>query len=211
MKKSPGFTNRRGIGPSEPEIPMRHPIPSLIFLFVFACSMPLSAAERLLQLTPENTQISFLLEATGHNVEGKLHLQDGQLRFDDETGQASGEIRIDARRADTGNKRRDKKMHDKVLESEKNPLILFEAKSVEGAVDDGELSLVGSVTLLGKTHPLTLPVQVERDGDRIQASASFSVPYVNWGLRDPSVLILRVAKEVQVTLEVNTTLTSPEP
>ena len=41
---------------------------------------------------------------------------------------------------------------------------------------------------------------MEIDDDRIRVKSEFTVPYVEWGLKDPSVFVLRVAKEVQVRI-----------
>lgn len=162
---------------------------------------PALAESRELAIDAEATVITFYLEATGHDVEGRLFLQSGHLSLDPETGSASGELRIDATRAESGNDKRDKKMHKKVLESTEHPLIVFRAEKVEGtfaAEGPSELQIHGTVEIDGGEHPLTLPASVEMDGDHFNAEATFIVPYVEWGMHDPSVFILRVAKEVEV-------------
>ena len=58
------------------------------------------------------------------------------------------------------------------------------------------------MSIHGATHPVTLVARVERDGADITASSSLTVPYVAWGLEDPSVFVLRVAKEVEVQVKL---------
>ncbi|HUY95275.1 MAG TPA: hypothetical protein VMU71_08240 [Terracidiphilus sp.] len=45
-------------------------------------------------------------------------------------------------------------------------------------------------------------VQVHIDGENLAVKGSFVVPYVKWGLKDPSVFILKVAKEVHIDLDL---------
>jgi len=168
-----------------------------------------TAGERLVQLDPQQTRISFELGATGHDVHGTLALQAGEIRFDPETGEASGSIAIDARNAESGNKKRDKTMHAKVLESETFPLFEFTASRLEGGLSEGQasdLNLIGTLSIHGEEHPFTMPIRVTADGDRFQAAATFPIPYVAWGMHDPSFLFLRVAKEVAVTVETAGTI-----
>ena len=111
--------------------------------------------------------------------------------------------------ADTGNKKRDKKMHASVLLSDSHPEIRFTAHRYEGEIDasgSSEITLVGVMEILGVEHPLTVPVEVDTaDGT---ARASFTVPYVDWGLEDPSTFVLRVGKEVPVTVTARITVVS---
>ena len=162
-----------------------------------------AASEYSLTLDPASTQVSFALQATGEDVHGTLYLRSAGIRFDPQTGAASGRIEIDATRADTGNEKRDKKMHSKVLESESNPLILFVPREMHGEypiTGSGEVTLVGTLTLLGVDHEVVLPVMVSSEGTGIGFESHFEVPYVAWGLHDPSWLVLKVAKEVDVTV-----------
>ncbi len=161
------------------------------------------ASEKTLTLSPEETEVSFSLEATGENVLGSLQLSAGEIRFDPDTGEASGVIEIDAQAAATGNRKRDKKMHAKVLESDQFALIRFTPESIEGALapsGPSDITLHGTVTILGQQHPWALPAHVESDGTRLEIHGEAEVPYVEWGMHDPSILILRVAKVVNVSI-----------
>ena len=177
-----------------------------VILLAFA---PAGASERVLRLDPQSTKVTFTLKATAHKIHGTLQLTDGEVRFDDETGWASGEINVDARLAQTGNTKRDRNMHGKVLQSELYPLLRFEPSRIVGRVANegqSEIQLEGRLSIHGGEHPLTIRADVEIVDGRFSATTSFPVPYVEWGLRDPSVFLLRVAKVVEVTLAVEGTL-----
>jgi hypothetical protein len=50
-------------------------------------------------------------------------------------------------------------------------------------------------------------MQIHIDGGALNAKTHFIVPYVQWGLKDPSVFILKVAKEVDIDLTLTGKLT----
>jgi len=43
-------------------------------------------------------------------------------------------------------------------------------------------------------------MQIHIDGNSLTAKTHFVVPYVQWGLKDPSVFLLKMAKEVDIDL-----------
>jgi hypothetical protein len=88
----------------------------------------------LLSLDPATTAVHFTVTATGHDVEGTFHVTSGAVRFDSATGVASGEIRVDALSAETGNGSRDKTLRGDVLEAARYPLFIFTAERVVGAL-----------------------------------------------------------------------------
>jgi hypothetical protein len=45
---------------------------------------------------------------------------------------------------------------------------------------------------------MTIPATVKEQNDLVTANARFTVPYVEWGMKDPSNLVLRVDKTVKV-------------
>ncbi len=164
-----------------------------------------AGAERTLHLDPAHSRVSFRLKSTLHTVDGALALERGEIRFDPDTGEAAGEVVLDARRAATGNDERDQKMHRKVLESELYPEIVFVPERIIGQVPEsgpGEIELDGTVTVHGADHPVAVKVRLSREGDVVHAAGSLAIPYVAWGMKNPSVLVLRVAKQVDVALDV---------
>ena len=171
--------------------------------------LPVAAAERTLHLDPQSTEVAFLLKATGHDVSGAFELTEGVIVFDGETGTASGALRVDSRNAETGNKKRDKAMHEKVLESETFPDFVFQPRRVEGALPQSgsaEVTLHGTMSIHGSEHPLVIPARIDVDGSRVAIHATFDIPFVEWGMKDPSFLFLRVAKQVGVTVDAVGTL-----
>lgn len=159
------------------------------------------ATQHALVLDPTASRISFTLEGTGHTVEGRMALKSGRIAFDSATGAASGEIVIDLKSAETGNKGRDRDMHAEVLETRRFPLAVFRAEKVRGTLapsGPSQLTLDGTLSFHGSNHKMSLPAKVEVQNGRVQAETRLQIPYVEWGLHDPSVMMLRVAKVVDV-------------
>ena len=185
---------------------------TLLLTLLIGLGLPTSAraADISVTLDPADTRITFELRATGHDVEGVLHLHEGHLVLSDD-GKASGSLEIDAGQTATGNKRRDKTMHAKVLESVDHPLISFTAERYEGRLPEhghGDLKLYGKMLLAGHEHDTFLPISVEVEGDHFSGTSDVDVPFVEWGLHDPSILFLRVKKIVNVHVKAQGRLTS---
>ena len=181
---------------------MKLPTPILRILLPVALALaaqPADASQRIV-LDPEACSISFVLDATLHKVHGVLKIKRSEIEFGGRY--MLGEIVLDARLTATGNEKRDRKMHAEVLLSEAWPEITFRAEKFQGgtvpAQGRAELLLIGAFHVLGQVHHAEVPVVLEIDDDRIRVESEFTVPYVEWGLKDPSVFVLRVAKEVQI-------------
>ena len=182
---------------------------AVIILVAAFAAVSAHAQQRVLVLNPEASKVSFTLEATGHDVEGSFVLKNGRIAFDPATGAASGEIAIDLKSAETGNKSRDKTMHEDVLETGKYPMAVFRAEKVRGSVPDsgtGQVTLDGTLSFHGADHKVSLPAKIDVQNGRVRADTQFEIPYVEWGLEDPSVVMLRVAKVVSVRVRAEGTL-----
>ena len=165
---------------------------------------PVRAQDTVVRLDPAETRVEFSVGSTLHTVHGTFKLKSGELRFDQATGKARGVIVVAATSGDSANDGRNKKMHEKVLESENFPEIVFIPNEVQGklpAQGSSELKVAGTFRLHGQEHDLTMPVSVESGaGQEIRASAHFDVPYVKWGLKSPSNFILKVDDSVDVEI-----------
>ncbi|MCU0230348.1 MAG: YceI family protein [Acidobacteria bacterium] len=172
---------------------------------VLAAAAPAAAAgELIVTVEPAATRVAFALRATLHGVEGRIPLESGEIRFDPTTGRASGKLVFAAAKATTDNEKRDRKMHVEVLESAKYPEAVFVPERIEGLFNNtglSKLALIGSLTIHGASHPLTVPLDVRAAGSTVTVKGSFVIPYVAWGMKDPSAFLLRVAKEVEVMVE----------
>jgi polyisoprenoid-binding protein YceI len=158
-----------------------------------------------LALSPEDTKVTFTLDATAHTVHGTVPLTSGTIQFDPASGRASGEIVLDLARAQTGNKGRDDDMHAKVLESARFPRAVFRPQQIQGSLRSAgtsEIVLKGTLLFHGAEHAVEIPAKITTTGSHVRAEGHLTIPYVAWGLRDPSKFVLRVGKTVEVQLRV---------
>ena len=161
----------------------------------------LRAQDTTLELDPANTQIAFTLAATLHTVHGTFKLKGGTIHFNPATGSASGIVVVDATSGDTGNKGRDHKMHQEVLESQRYPEITFTPTKLSGNVElqgDSTVEVDGAFRLHGADHPITLILPVQTKGNTLSVRTHIVIPYVAWGLKDPSTFLLHVGDKVEV-------------
>src|SRR5260370_1372946 len=127
------------------------------------------------------------------------------LRFELATGNVNGEIVVDAGSGQSGSDSRDKKMHKEVLESSRFTEIIFRPERVEGTVQPQGTSsthLHGVCVLHGSEHEITVPVRAGLKSDQWKGTATFSVPYNEWGLKNPGNFLLKVDHTVSIEVEM---------
>jgi polyisoprenoid-binding protein YceI len=162
-----------------------------------------SAQEFVLRCDPAQTTANFTLGDVLHTVKGAFDLKRGELHFDPASGALTGEIIFDATSGHSGNQSRDRKMHKDVLESARYPEIAFHPDRVDAKVATTGTSSVkvhGLFSIHGAEHEITVPVEVKLETDHWSATAHFPVPYAKWGMKNPSVLFLRVGDSVDIDL-----------
>ena len=163
---------------------------------------------RSITLDPAATKIEFTLAATMHTVHGTFKLKSGQIHWDPATGHVSGAIVIDATSGNTDNTSRDKNMHTQVLESAKFPEIVFTPAQIKGAIPKDRILSGRGVRRHSPPRPgprsITLKFSVlPGAGGSLQASTQFAVPYVKWGLKNPSTFLLHVSDTVNVEIHAS--------
>jgi hypothetical protein len=73
---------------------------------------------------------------------------------------------------------------------------------VIAAAGDSAIQVSGVFTLLGTPHEITVPMLVHLDGGGATAKAHFTVPYVQWGLKNPSFLFWKAENDVAIDLSL---------
>ncbi len=182
---------------------MKMKMPALLLTSSLVLATSAYAQHRTLTVDTQASQVSFTLGGTGHETHGTFHIQSGSIDFDSTAPNIGGTVVVSAASGNTSNESRDKKMQNEVLDVAHFADVSFTAKSYQGTIaasGDSTIQVTGVFTLHGAPHDLTVPMQVHIDGGNCTAKTHFSVPYVKWGLKDPSIFILKVAKEVDVEL-----------
>ena len=164
----------------------------------------LAAQEFEIRLDPAQTKIDFGLGSTLHTVHGTFHLKSGSIHFDPSTGKAGGTIVVDTGSGQSGDNGRDRKMNRDILESDKFPEIIFAPSLVKGELalkGTSQMEVSGQFRLHGRNHDITLPIDIQPMGRKLQISTHFSIPYIQWGLKNPGTFLLRADNAVEINIQ----------
>ncbi len=158
---------------------------------------------RTFNVNPDASTVNFTLGDVMHSVNGTFHVQSGSVDFDTADPKISGSVVVAAGSGKSGNDTRDHKMAKDILEAAKFAEVSFVPTSYQGNIStsgDSTIQVAGTFTIHGTPHDLTVPMQIHMDGANCTVKTHFVLPYVKWGLKDPSNFVLRVAKEVGIDL-----------
>jgi polyisoprenoid-binding protein YceI len=157
-----------------------------------------------LDLDPAKTDIQFTLHDVLHTVHGTFRLKRGSVQYDPDSGKISGAIVVDLPTGASGNATRDRRMQKEVLESQRYPEATFTPDRVDGKLapeGPSQIDVHGVFNIHGADHELMLHFQVERAAGQYTASTHFTIPYVQWGMKDPSNFLLKVDKTVDMDIQ----------
>jgi hypothetical protein len=151
------------------------------------------------------SEVKMTLNTTHEVVDGTFHIQSGSIEFDRSAPKMSGSVVVLADSGKTGNDSRDKKMNKDILKVDQFATVSFAPKAYSGTIadsGDSTIQVSGVFTLLGTGHDLTISMQIHIDGSKATARAKFVVPYVQWGLKNPSFLIWKAENDVAIDLSL---------
>jgi len=154
---------------------------------------------------PDVSEVRMTLKTTHELVNGTFHVQSGSIQFDRSNSTMSGTVTVLAGSGKTGNDSRDKKMKNDILKVDRYATVLFAPKTYTGTIastGDSTIQVSGVFTLLGNPHNLTIPMQIHMDGPKATTKAQFVVPYVQWGLKNPSFMFWKADNDVAIDLNL---------
>lgn len=169
------------------------------FLVLFA----LFVQPAVYEFAPARTTVEYTVDSTLHTVHGTFALKRGTLRIDPASGRAEGELVVDAGSGCSASAGRDRRMTHEILEADKYPEFVFHPDRMEGKLEaqgKSQVKLHGVIAIHGKQHEITADVDAQAVAGGYDATARFEVPYIDWGMKNPSTFILRVNKVVTVTV-----------
>jgi polyisoprenoid-binding protein YceI len=183
---------------------MRLFVPLCVSAVLLAAGETIPTQPKSLIINPAQAKVDFTLGSLLHTVHGTFQLKRGTLSFDPQSGKASGELVVDATSGESGSPARDKRMHASILESARYPEIVFRPERVDGKVaaeGKSQVQLHGIFAIHGAEHEIILPATVEAEAGQYNVNTTFEVPYVKWGMKNPSTLMLRVSDKVEITIQ----------
>jgi polyisoprenoid-binding protein YceI len=176
-----------------------------------AQTAPVATPDVVLIIDPSQSQVHWNVDSTLHLVHGTFTLKSGTVHFNTENGKADGEIVVSAPSGESGNDSRDRRMHKEILETAKYPNAIFRPTHIEGKVNrsgTSDVKLSGIFSIHGADHELTSQVHAELTGGHWTGTSKFEIPYVQWGIKDPSNFLLKVKPVVKIELEMSGAVTS---
>jgi polyisoprenoid-binding protein YceI len=185
---------------------LRHSLTLFFALLVLQPGVPAFAQQTALELDAARTAVHFTLKTSLHTVHGTFQLKSGKVTFDPQTRKLSGLLVVDATSGESGNSGRDSKMHREILESPKYPEITFAPLEVEGNVQpqgDSRVQVKGRFRIHGQDHEIVIPVAIHSAGAELTLDTDFSIPYLSWGLKNPSTFILRASDTVKLSIHAS--------
>jgi hypothetical protein len=172
-------------------------------LISLACTSASFGQRQTFVVNADRSVVKMTLKTNHEIVDGTFHVQAGEIVFDRSAPQMAGSVVIAAGSGKTGNDLRDKKMDKEILKVDQYATVSFAPKSYSGtiaAVGDSIIQASGVFTLLGTPHDLTIPLQIHIEGTNATARARFTIPYVQWGLKNPSFMIWKADNDVAIEL-----------
>jgi polyisoprenoid-binding protein YceI len=176
-----------------------------VFALIVILAPAAPAQHRTFAVNPDASEVKMTLKTTHEVVNGAFHIQSGSIEFDPSAPKMSGSVIVLAGSCKTGNDSRDKKMNKDILAVEQHATVSFEPKSYTGVIapsGDSTIQVTGIFTLLGTPHDITIPLLVHLQGTAATAKAHFVVPYVQWGLKNPSFMIWKADDDVAIDLSL---------
>ncbi|HEV2198270.1 MAG TPA: YceI family protein [Bryobacteraceae bacterium] len=183
------------------------PFSRAFFLFLLL-SLAAAATETRLDFDAAQTTVEFTRFAHGAR---ELQAERGLAAIRSALSTVNGQLVVDAASGRSGNNTRDRRMHREILESMRFPEVVFSPVRFTGefhAQQDSQLIVHGTFRLHGAGHDIDIPVKVHPAREGYALDAVFPLPYVAWGLKNPSNFLLRVGDTATIKIHALTRATS---
>ncbi|MCC6220038.1 MAG: YceI family protein [Deltaproteobacteria bacterium] len=163
-------------------------------------------------LSAKNTNITFEVDTTWHKVHGVAEAVNGKVWLEDLGNYSSvrGEVVIPVEKLDTDNGPRDKKMRN-VMAASTYPQIKFSLSSVDGLCPlevlenqkQCDLTLKGKLSIRDVEQEMLILGSLSKVNGKYRVSGKFGIDWSAFGVEDPSIIIARVKRDVEITFQLD--------
>jgi polyisoprenoid-binding protein YceI len=139
-------------------------------------------------VNPDASEVKMKLNTTHEVVNGIFHVESGSINVDRTASDISGIVIVAAGSGKTGDDSRDKKMNKDILKVDQFATVSFASKTYTGTIaasGDSAIQVSGVFTLLGKSHDLTIPMQIQIDGSKATAKGQIRRSLCTVGPQEP--------------------------
>ncbi len=188
----------------------------------------LETAVRTFRLVPEQSEASYEVAEEFFNRPvkffspvGRTQSIEGEFELSlagNQVALQENQFTVDLRTLASDESRRDQRIRDTWLESNKYPLAQFTAKSIQdfpaNAVEGQDIpfKIVGDMTIREITQPLTFDVTARLDGNTFSGTATTNLLMKDYGFDPPEILgMLKVTDGVTVTVKFTAAEAEPAP
>ncbi|MCX7782569.1 MAG: YceI family protein [Meiothermus sp.] len=127
----------------------------------------------------------------------------GTVRWNNQTGEASGQVCVELGRFDSGNPLRDADARG-VFDVNRFPQSCLELERLVQTGEDAVLS--GTLEISGTRRAVRISGKLTREGNSYRFAGGFNTSFSEWKLNPPSLLFLRVNDPLEVRLEARAIL-----
>jgi polyisoprenoid-binding protein YceI len=167
-------------------------------LLALSASSALGFAADTWTVVPEQSTVVFHASSTLHDFDGSATVAGGQV--DLTPGHESGWAAVTAASMKTGNESRDRKMHDKHMESATHPEVRFTLVKLERTADTTIAH--GTWAMHGVSKDIAIPVTLPT-AEKPHLTATFPIDMRDWKIEVPgTMLVIRVDPVVTVTVDL---------
>jgi polyisoprenoid-binding protein YceI len=175
----------------------------VIFLTLVASTAIRAAEASEWQLVPDSSAVRFIGVQEGSAFRGHFENFSAMIDFDPANptaGKIIGVVKMDS--AESGDEERDATLlEEDWFDPQNHPESRFESERIE-RLDDGTFAAHGQLTLVGISHPVTMPFEFEVSKTTAHFSGSFEIKRLNFGVGWEATNWIDDDVAVQVELEL---------
>ena len=186
-------------------------------LLLIGLITPLGVLNEPYQFNASSGSVHFTVDSTWHQIHGTAKEFAGRIWLErsNDPSSARVEVKLPVQQFDTDSSRRDSRMRE-VMAAEKFPEVVVKSAEFGGGCKFAELSvgkscdstLAGELTIRGVTRPQTLHVHALGAPTGISFSGKTQLQWSDFGVEDPSIIVAKLDKTVEIEVTLNLPNTS---